>query len=283
MKEYPYFTISEFLSVIVRGILRKIVYMQRVLWLYRYMSRKNYSTISGTLVYFLLMSIAPFLLWLTLLAGNLDPERFLSHDIFSAVHPILTYLKQSAESAASGAGIVLLATSLYSSTNFFYHLRRSGEMIYGCHRRKGGIKLRLSSAAIILITVLGIALMTALNLFGDALLTRVMPDFFSELVTDLLILLFALLIAVLLNIFACPYKMKLGQAISGSLLTTSLWLILALAFTVYMRFANPTRLYGRIASLIIFLLWLYVMMNCLVVGIIYNQLYHNERGKKSLF
>ena len=85
----------------------------------KFYSDKKFSTIAGTLVYFLLMSIAPFTLWLTLVFGNIDAERFLSHEIFDSVSPVLRYMKQSAESAVSGAGIIFLLTSLYSSTNFF--------------------------------------------------------------------------------------------------------------------------------------------------------------------
>ena len=43
-----------------------------------------------------------------------------------------------------------------------------------------------------------------------------------------------------------------------------------------MRFANPERLYGRIASVIVFLLWCYLMMNSFVIGVIYNGR-HNVR------
>ena len=102
----------------------------KIISTFRYYSDKRFSTIAGTLVYFLLMSITPFLFWLTLVFGDVHIEELLNHNFFESVAPFLRYLKDSAESAASGAGIVLLVTSLYSSTNFFYHLRRSGEIIY---------------------------------------------------------------------------------------------------------------------------------------------------------
>ncbi len=107
-------------------------YMRKIIEIFKYYSDRRFSTIAGTLVYFLLMSITPFILWLTLILGNVDInfERILSHELFESISPLLRYLKEAAESAAKGAGIILLATTLYSSTNFFYHLRRSGEIIY---------------------------------------------------------------------------------------------------------------------------------------------------------
>ena len=142
----------------------------------KFYSDKKFSTIAGTLVYFLLMSIAPFTLWLTLVFGNIDAERFLSHEIFDSVSPVLRYMKQSAESAVSGAGIIFLLTSLYSSTNFFYHLRRSGEIIYGSKRVKGGIKLRIVSLLMMLVTIVLVALTAAISVVGTKLLTLILPE-----------------------------------------------------------------------------------------------------------
>ncbi len=137
--------------------------MNKILKLYKYFSDKRFSTIAGTLVYFLLMSIAPFTLWLTLVCGNVDIERFLSHDFFAAVSPFLRSLKSSAESAASGAGIIFLVTTLYSSTNFFYHLRRSGEIIYNSPRVKGGFRLRLASLFLIFGAFFSAAVLAAMS------------------------------------------------------------------------------------------------------------------------
>lgn len=246
-------------------------------------SDKRYSTIAGTLVYFLLMSIAPFLLWLTLLFGNVDLESLVSHELFAAVAPIVRYLKQSAESAAGGAGILLLATSLYSSTNFFYHLRRSGEIIYEFDDTKKGIRLRLSSLAIVLVTVISVAISVALAVFGANILGYFMPKAATDAVLFVFITMFAVFVAVLLNKFACPYKLSFSQAVSGSLLTTALWLIFAAGFTVYLQFADPTRLYGKIAAVIVFLLWSYLMISSLVVGMIFNGSMLSEKRVKSLF
>lgn len=94
--------------------------MGKLIDVVKHFSDKRFSTIAGTLVYFLLMSIAPFILWLTIVFGSIDFERFLSNELFESVSPVLRYLKDSAENAASGAGIVFLVTTLYSSANFFY-------------------------------------------------------------------------------------------------------------------------------------------------------------------
>ena len=257
--------------------------MSKIISLYKYFSDKRYSTIAGTLVYFLLMSIAPFILWLTLLCGSVDIERLLSHDLFNAVSPFLRYLKSSAESAASGAGIILLVTTLYSSTNFFYHLRRSGEIIYNSQRIKGGIRLRVASLLLIFSVFLVTAVLAATSVTGSWLLDKFLPYFVSDIITYTVIAVAAFVVALILNIFACPYKLKASEATPGSLLTTALWLLCILGFNIYTVFANPEKLYGKIAAIIIFLLWCYIMMSSFVIGIIYNGMFKSKREYKKLF
>lgn len=254
----------------------------------KYYTDKRFSTIAGTLVYFFLMSITPFMLWLTLVLGNIDVSRFLNHRLLEGASPILRYLKSSAESAADGAGvsdtggisIIFLATSLYSSTNFFYHLRRSGEIIYEASDTKSGLRLRLMSVGLICAAIILIALVAAVSVIGTAFTEKFLPVWLSNSISLIFITALMFGTAVILNIFACPQKLKLANAAVGSLLTTALWLIIGAGFGVYLKFASPEKLYGKIASLIVFLLWCYVMMCCFVVGMINNGKFATARNYK---
>lgn len=243
----------------------------------KYFTDRRFSTIAGTLVYFLLMSIAPFMLWLTLVFGNVNVNPILDHRLFESVSPFLRTLKSSAESAVSGAGIIFLVTALYSSTNFFYHLRRSGEIIYESGRPKGGLKLRLASLGLIGAAILLIAVIAAAAVAGSALDGVLFPHFIYEILYSVFLLALIFAVALVLNIFACPFKLKAGEAVRGSLLTTVLWIVFLVGFGIYSRFATPERLYGKIASVIIFLVWCYAMMCCFVIGMILNGKILNER------
>ncbi len=237
---------------------------------FKYYTGRRFSTIAGTLVYFFLMSIAPFILWLTLLLGNVNFEQILPGSLFDSISPFISYLKSSAQSAASSAGIILLITSLYSSTNFFYHLRRSGEIVYGSPRVKGGVKLRIISAILIVITVLALWLLVPVTIAARYILLTFMPEVLCDIISMIFLTVLAFAVAILLNIFACPYKIKPSQALTGSLLTTVLWVIFVFGFAVYVQFGSPGKLYGAIASVIVFLLWCYFMMCCFVIGMIKN-------------
>lgn len=260
--------------------------MNKIKSIFKYFTDKRFSTIAGTLVYFLLMSIAPLIMWLTLIFGKIDLhidfERFLSHELFESVSPILIYLKSSAESAANGAGFVLLITTLYSSTNFFYHLRRSGEIIYNSPRVKGGIRLRLASLFLIFIAILLFALLTVVTVVGTWFLDSFMPYYISDIFFCVTLTAIAFTVAFVLNLFVCPYKRNGKDVLPGSLLTTALWLAALIGFTIYSQFSNPEQLYGKFAFIIIFLLWCYVLMCCFVIGVIYNGFFSAKKEYKTL-
>ena len=219
----------------------------------------------------MLMSVTPFLFWLALIVGDVDLSAVISNEVFSAIGPIITYLQTSASEATGSAGIILILTSLWSSTNFFYHLRRSGEIVYESRYRKGGVSLRLSSLFAVLLTIILIAFVAAVPFLSYGVLYEFMPDFVAQIISVTFLTMAAFFIAYLLNVFACPFKLKFENALNGVLLTVTLWLICAVGFSVYLRFANPQKLYGAVAAIVVFLLWCYVMVNSLVVGMIYTS------------
>lgn len=248
----------------------------------KYYTDRRFSTIAGTLVYFFLMSIAPFILWLTLLIGSIDIADILPGVLFESVSPILEYLEVTAQSAISGAGVVLLLTSLYSSTNFFYHLRRSGEIVYGSKEVKEGIKLRILSGFLIIITIICIAFLAAFTITGSFFLRYFMPQIVVDIVSFLFLAVIMFIACLLMNFFSCPYKLKFSEAVFGSILTTVLWLLFIVGFSIYLQFASPGKLYGAIASLIVFLLWCYFMMCCFVIGMIKNSSYIKKKELKKI-
>lgn len=236
----------------------------------KYYSDKRFSTLAGTLVYFLLMSVTPFLFWLALVAGDVDLSGFTGSSAFTAAAPIIEYLQTSAKGATGGAGIILILTSLWSSTNFFYHLRRSGEIIYDNRQIKNGLSLRFSSLLAVFASIIFIVVAAAVPFLGLGALQNIMPAWVAQIISLTFTVMAAFFVAYFLNVFACPYRLDFEEAAGGVVLTVLLWIVFAAGFSVYMRVADPQKLYGAVAAVIVFLLWCYLMVNSLVIGIIYN-------------
>lgn len=261
--------------------LRKILEEGRRI--YGKFSEKKFTTIAGTLVYFLIMSLLPFSVWLTLLAGKVIPDfdTLFELEIFNEFKELFLYVQQSARDATDKVSLVFLATTLYSASSLFYHMRKSGEIIYDYHPKRQGLRVRVSAIVLIFIMIALLGLGLAVLVLGNTLLQQFLPTLWRKLAVNALLFFIAFWIAWLLNIYLCPYRLKVQEGIWGSLLTTVLWLIAAYAFQIYLRFSNMTRLYGALANLIVFLLWLYVMTCCFVIGVIFNYYQVSPRRRES--
>ena len=240
---------------------------------YDLLSLKKYNTIAGTLVFFLIMSIVPLAFWLTLLVGKLpiDFEKILQLSVFSSVKQVLLYVREEAANATASTSIVLLVTTLYSSTNLFYQMRRSGELIYDYHRPKQGFKLRLGALALMFIVMALVLAFGLLFAIGTYLFSRLVTGGWERFADYALLLALSFALALLLNAYICPYKMPLKYFLPGTALTVSAWAVSVVGFAFYLKIGNMNKLYGALSTLIVFLLWLYILMICFIVGVIFNS------------
>lgn len=255
------------------------VYLRVQGW-YAVLARHRFTTLAGTLVFFLIMSLTPFLFWLTLLFGasNID---FLSASLFDWAQDLLAVLQENAEQATAGVSVLFLITTLWSCTGFFYHLRRSGEIIYDYRRTKHGWKVRLS-AVVLTFGILILFVVSGGVLIASNYLTENLSPFLYYPVRYALILAVSFLIVWILNLYVCPYRTRPSDTALGSLFTAIAWLVASLAFSVYLRFASPERLYGALSVAIVFMLWLYWLMICFTAGVVYNCSRVEKTGHKKL-
>ncbi|MBO5737580.1 MAG: YihY/virulence factor BrkB family protein [Clostridia bacterium] len=249
---------------------------------YDLLSLKKYSTIAGTLVFFLIMSIVPLSFWLSLLIGRLpiQTEKVLSLPVFDSVKDILFYVQQEAANATTSASVILIFTTLYSSTNFFYQMRKSGELIYDHHPERQGLKIRLSALVLLIVvmaTVIGFLLVFAL---GSFLFSRLLSKTWERIADYLLLAGVAFLLVLLLNIYVCPFKAKGRCFLLGTTVTVLAWAVAIFGFSVYLKISNVRRLYGALSTIIVFLLWLYILMIGFIVGVILNSERILKRHKK---
>lgn len=232
----------------------------------------KYTTLAGTLVFFLIMSIVPFLFWASILFSNsgIVINEILELELFGWAKDLIAFLLNNAEGATAGAGVLFLATTLWSSTGFFYHLRRSGEIIYDCRRSHHGWKVRVSAAIITFLVLLFFFFAGAIILSANLFLRAYSPWIYFPVVYSL-VFVFGFFAAWILNGYVCPYRVSPNETVLGSLYTAIAWFLASAAFTVYLNFSNQERLYGALSLVIIFLLWLYWMMICFTSGVIYNR------------
>ena len=78
-------------------------------------------------------------------------------------------------------------------------------------------------------------------------------------------------LSILINLYACPYKLEFYEVYKGALFTTAFTFVATYLFLIYLRyFSNFNEIYGKVATVIVFLSWLYLMIKGVVNGIILN-------------
>lgn len=251
---------------------------------YELLTVKKYTTLAGTLVFFLIMSIVPLSFWLTLLIGKLpvNTEQILQLPIFDSVKNVLLYVQKEAANATGGASLLLLVTTLYSATNLFYQMRRSGEIVYDYHRKKQGLRLRLGALALMFVLMLTVVAFLLLFAVGTFLFSRYVSGVLERIADYSLLAVLSFLLVWLLNAYICPYKTPMKQFLPGTALTVGAWAVAVAGFTVYLKISNMDKLYGALSAIIVFLLWLYILMICFIVGVIFNsdRIKTERRAKK---
>lgn len=240
---------------------------------YLLLQLKKYTTLAGTLVFFFIMSIIPLTFLLTLLIGKLpiDLEQIFDLQVFESVKNVLVYIKEEAENATTGASLILILTTLYSATNLFYQMRKSGEIIYGYSRRKRGFRVRMGALVLLLIVLAMVIAFLLVYAVGTFLFSKFLQGVLEKVSEYLLLIGIAFLLVLLLNVYVCPYKEKIRRFLPGSMLTVIAWACAIIGFSIYLKIGNPGRLYGALSAIIVFLLWLYMLMICFIAGVIFNS------------
>ena len=232
------------------------------------LTRYRVTTIAGALTFFLVLSVVPLFFWLTLLLGRTGiTAEDLTFELFAWAEELLAYVSTHAGEAASGAGIVLIVTTLWSASAFFYHLRRNGELLFGISRPHGGLRARIHAVLVTLIAVLVLAAAAgALVLLQRAM--QPLPSAWRSVLMGALFLVLGYLTARLFIFYISPQRLPKRAAREGSLLIALLWLGASIVFVVYARLGSKEQLYGALSLVVVFFLFLYWCMICLAAGVV---------------
>ncbi|MBO5927103.1 MAG: YihY/virulence factor BrkB family protein [Clostridia bacterium] len=243
---------------------------------------KKCGTLSGALVFFILLGIIPVTYIISLVFSVFGAEIALINKIFDypEYNEITSYLIETAKKMGVSGNVIVFIVALFSSANVFYHLKQSGEVIYN-YSAKNTLLIRIIT---IIITFISVVIISLALVFYVAIIP-VIVNACGERITLYInvgvgiVSVFLLFVAV--NYFACPFKLEFYEVYKGALYTTAFSVIATLLFFVYIRnFSNFSEIYGKIGVVIVFLSWLYLMVNGMFQGILLNVYFMGRRKNK---
>ncbi len=251
-------------------------------------NKKRITTVAGAWVYYFLTALVP-LVFLVVTAFSVfgvsltsDFVSRLPIEFRSAGQKII----ETAENSSKGATIFFFIAVVFSCTNLLNQMSKDGDFIYEIQSKtKRGIFRRLwaiVALAMLFILFLGAAFVFA---FGNrALLNVYMGGALQEsliILSFLFVICLGYVIIMILNMFISPIKQSFFGLALGSFISLSIVVLGTIGFTIYLKFfASYNAFYGSLAGVIIFLVWVYICMFGLVMGVVINTKIFNKNSKK---
>jgi len=261
----------------VNDLKKKIIELRK---LWRCLGEKNYTTLAGTMSFFFILSGLPLLFLVSMILSRftytLDLDAapvYIPPEIINIVNYMQNFDRFSAYS------IFVIVAALYSGSHIFFQLIKSGELIYGQKkivRRKIFTRILALLSVVVFLAII-FSLMIILSI-SDAWLLDIFGSYISIIIKYLMIAIVPFILLLLINKVAVPVPIKLKQTIPGAAFTLLFWLVSSFIYSVYINFfSNLSAIYGALAFIIVAFLWVYLLMNGLIIGIIINHKYFMKK------
>jgi membrane protein len=255
--------------------------------------RNDGDAFAGYIAFSGLLAIFPFLIFVTMLIGTLLGERQsdeLTHALFDIVPSHITRtLEPVAEEVVAGASDRILTLSalfaIYVASNAVESFRVAFDRAYRVIDPRGFIRARLVAIAYVFMGALVSALLGASILLTPLIIQLArsygipVPGFASYLANGFGLLVFTGFVYLLHR--TLPGRGMKGHMLwPGVLLTTVVWLIAAVGFSVYLSY-TPTYsvTYGALAGVIITLMFFYITGAVVIFGAELNAALNRELAR----
>lgn len=248
-------------------------------------NESNLVLYAGSWSFFFILSAVPLVLLLVMACDALGVNvTFLLDDMPAELSEGVKTIFSLATEASKGATFILVLTSLYSSSRLFSYMLKDGETIYGADTRKNGVFRKIVGfliLSVIFIIFLASAVVILLSKqIGGALFSGKWGTLFGKIALNSIVIAVVYVIIITLNAFICPRKNKLGAVMLGSLLSLAVAVLGSIGFAAYLHFfASYTDLYGNLAAIVVFMLWVYITMLGLAAGNVLIKIVIDRQGE----
>jgi membrane protein len=239
------------------------------------------SSFAGHAALFLLMSIFPMAMYCISIYRYLpiDTARFSNYILTVMPEGLTPLLNQIfAEAYEESTSIVksfTMLVMLFCASKGVYAVIIGMNAVYGIKETRGTVFLYALAIIYVLVFFAVIGLTMVLIVLGNDIFKWMLHFVPGVVKFDSLFRYgkYACMLVLLILFFMLVYmnvpnrKSKIRYEIPGALFSTIVWLVFSWAFSFYIsNFANYSVTYGSLATVVIFMLWLYGTMNIVFIG-----------------
>lgn len=254
------------------------------------LSLKELRILPAYLAYNFVLAVIPILTIIVIVAGffsiSMDSVINLLNDLLPSYASRIVVNAISGESFDFSVGILNIVTFVVA-VNGMYAIVSASNSLYKIEN-SNMIKDRLKSLIILLIIITLLLFLIIVPMLGGQILALLRDNnIFNNVIDDLLIIYKVVkwpitFIIIFLNIkmiyqIAPSKDIKSDETTVGAFVTTTFWVIFTAFFGYYIKyFGRYDLIYGGLSSIIILLIWVYILSYILILGIVINTMKYNK-------
>lgn len=252
--------------------------------LFKILKKPEMAILPSNIAFNIILAIIPTLTIIALIASSFDISITMVEKLITSIMP--EEVSEIIIEVISGKGIdktVRMSNiiAFILASNGAYAIITASDTLYKTSN-KDNIKKRITSLVIITIIITLLLFLVVVPVFGENIINlmhkaKILENYIDEItiVHNIIKWPFTLLIIYfnikLIYTIAPSKKIKSKDTTYGAIFTTIMWIVATIIFKLYLQyFARYDILYGNLSSIIILLVWCYVLSYIFVLGLAIN-------------
>lgn len=250
-----------------------------------------YQGFAAQIAFYIMLSVVPTIVVMTQLLGmlNIRTMDFVNDWINQYITPEMARIIKGLlrNSSSPGNNITLILLAVWAASRAQFSLMRIANYTYSNSRSTGNfLKERLRSLKTMVMTILTIAFVLVVLIYGKKILYAFVGGMVEEYTITLVWTYFRWPLAtilyflvVLYNYFVMPaYKLNVRTLVPGAVFGAAGLVVVTFFYSVYTEhMVKYNIIYGSLSSIVALLFWFYFLAWVLVLGIIINQAFRDTK------
>ena len=247
-------------------------------------------TYAGSTSFFLLLAAIPSVMFLLALIQYTPLARvdIMAHITFtfpSTIQPLVDEIITDIEGNGSAALIsASAATAIYTATRGMFSLMKGMNVMYGINDDRGNIIKWMIAAIYSVLTVILIIATAVFLVLAETIssfVTRIFPRL-AALVDFIVDIRMVTMIVIMIFFFTLIYlvlpnrRARMINQLPGAVFSALGWIVSSSLFSFYLdHFARYSQIYGSLTTIIVTMIWVYMLICILFLGALVNVLWAN--------
>ncbi len=247
-------------------------------------------TYAGSTSFFLLLAAIPSIMFLLALIQYTPLARvdILAHVTFtvpSTIQPLVDEVIADIEGNGSAALIsASAATAIYTATRGMFSLMKGMNVMYGINDDRGNLIKWIIAAIYSVLTVVLIIATAVFLVLADTIssfVTRIFPRL-AALVDFIIDIRMVTMIVIMIFFFTLIYlvlpnrRARMLHQLPGAVFSALGWIVSSFLFSFYLdHFARYSQIYGSLTTIIVTMIWIYMLISILFIGALVNVIWSN--------